>query len=245
MYDYLFLVFCVSNRCRAERNFGPGGRKPEDLFIFVQGESFWIEMEEEDVFSGGGVRPVGDSELMDRLRRGDREAFGSIYRRYQANLYTLALRYLKNQADAEDAVQQLFVKLWTIREALYVTTNLRGYLYVMLKHSVLNYMRDHASALQHNYAIVQKGPTCDDDLYTYAERCHRTDLLNWAIGHLPLQQRQVAMMRCEGYSNREIAQRMHLSVNTVNTHYRECVKSLKSYLLHAIKVFLLFYGLMR
>ena len=194
---------------------------------------------DEDRIRDGG-RLIDDSELMERLRKGDRDAFACIYRRYRLNLYTLAMRYLKNRADAEDAVQQLFVKLWSIREALYITTNLRGYLYAMLKHSVLNHLRNHTSALQHNYAIVQKGPTCDDDLFTYAERHHREDLLSWAIGQLPHQQRQVAMMRCEGYSNREIAQRMHLSVNTVNTHYRECVKSLKTFLQHTSKLFILF-----
>ena len=192
--------------------------------------------------SGDAMRgTIDDRELLDRLRRGDRQAFECIYRRYSARLYTLAMRYMKNRANAEDAVQQLFVKLWTIREALNVTSNLGGYLHVMLKHLVLNYMRNHTNALQHNYKIVQKGPMCDDDLYTYAERHHQADLLTLAIEQLPRQQRTVATMRCEGYSNQEIAQRMNLSVNTVNTHYRACVKALRAYMLHAAEVFVIFY----
>ena len=84
----------------------------------------------------------GDLALLERLRKGDRAAFEAIYRRYHAKLYTLALRYLKNRADTEDALQQLFVKLWTAREALFITRNLSGYLYGMLKHQVLNQIRN-------------------------------------------------------------------------------------------------------
>lgn len=176
----------------------------------------------------------GDTEedlaLLERLRKGDRAAFEAIYRRYHARLYTLALRYLKNRADTEDALQQLFVKLWTAREALFITRNLSGYLYGMLKHQVLNQIRNNVNALQHNYRIVQKQPQYDDDLYTLAERSHRIELLGQAIATLPPQQRAVATMRCEGYSNQEIAARLNLSIHTVNTHYREYLKRLKSLL---------------
>ena len=176
----------------------------------------------------------GDTEedlaLLERLRKGDRAAFEAIYRRYHARLYTLALRYLKNRADTEDALQQLFVKLWTAREALFITRNLSGYLYGMLKHQVLNQIRNNVTALHHTYRIVQKQPQYDDDLYTLAERSHRIELLGQAIATLPPQQRAVATMRCEGYSNQEIAARLNLSIHTVNTHYRECLKRLKSLL---------------
>lgn len=182
---------------------------------------------------------VDERTLLERLRKGDRAAFDAIYRRYHAKLYTQAVRYLKNRADAEDAVQQLFVKLWGVREALFVTQNLQGYLYAMLKHLVLNHIRNNVNALQYNYRIVQKQPQYDDDLYTYAERHHRTELLQQAIAQLPPQQRTVTAMRCEGYSNREIAARLNLSIHTVNTHYRESVKTLKGWLANTIKLLII------
>ena len=170
-----------------------------------------------------------DRELIERLSRDDRIAFAGIYRRYHAELYTLAVKWLKNRQDAEDVVQQVFVKLWTIRGTLVVAQTLRGYLFAMTRHAVLNQIRNSNSALRHNYRIVQQQPSYDDDLYTYAERHHRTQLLEAAIGILPPRQRAVATMRCQGYSNQEIAQRMGLSVHTVNTHWRECMKTLKNH----------------
>lgn len=184
--------------------------------------------------------PENDNELLKRLKAGDRNAFADIYRKYHAELYTFAMHYMKNRQDAEDIMQQVFVKFWTIREALLISSNPKSYLYAMVKHHVMNYIRDKNNALQHNYRIVQQTATCDDDLYMYAERHHLTELLETAIDRLPGQQQIVARMRCEGYSNQEIAARLNLSVHTVNTHYRECVKRLKACLPRLAKMFIIY-----
>lgn len=181
-----------------------------------------------------------DHELLNRLQNGDREAFTCIYERYHANLYTLAMRYLKDRAEVDDIIQQSFVKLWSIREALVVTSNLKGYLFAIVKHQVMNYIRNKNNALQHNYKIIQQQPSSDDDLYMYAERHYLTEQLTEAIGRLPTQQRAVARMRCEGYSNQEIAQKLNLSINTVNTHYRDCLKTLKTYFAQLVKILILY-----
>lgn len=181
-----------------------------------------------------------DQTLLEQLRKGDRDAFACIYKRYYPMLYPFAMRYVKSEADAEDVLQQVFVKLWTVREALFVTSSLKGYLFSMTKYQVLNFIRNSNNALQHNYRICQQQPAYDDDLYTYAERHHRVELLDEAIRKLPAQQRKVATMRCEGYSNQEIAQRLGLSIHTVNTHYRECIKTLKAFLAGIVKFFIIY-----
>ncbi len=182
---------------------------------------------------------AGDSDLLLWLRRGDLKAFNTIYWKYHAPLYTLAMRYIKSRPDVEDILQQVFVKLWTSREAVFITTSLKGYLSAMTKHAVMNYIRNSNNALQHNYRIVQQQPDYDDDLYMYAERNHLHDVLRMGISQLPPQQRIVARMRCEGYSNQEIAKKLNLSINTVNTHYRACVKNLKHLLDSFIKLIII------
>lgn len=184
-----------------------------------------------------------DTELLNLLREDDRSAFEIIYRRYQPRLYTLAMRYLKNQADAEDIVQQLFIKLWNIRKTHLVSISLHGYLYGMLKHSILNLIRNNRKAIINNYKIAQKQLQYDDDLYTYAERHHKSELLRSVINRLPSQQRIVTQMRCEGYTNQEIARILNLSIHTVNIHYRESVKTLKTLLHNTVKFIFIFINL--
>lgn len=168
-----------------------------------------------------------DRKLLLGLRNSDSAAFARIYERYHSMLYTFALKFIKSRADVEDILQSVFVKLWVSRSSIFITTSIRGYLFAMTKNAIMNHIRNSNTALRHNYSIVQQQPECDDDLYTYAERNHTLELLHMVIDGLPPQQRMVATMRCEGYSNAEIAKKANLSIHTVNTHYRACVRTLK------------------
>ncbi len=168
-----------------------------------------------------------DRTLLKGLRDSDRDAFAAIYERHYAMLYTFALKFLKSREDAEDILQSVFVKLWTSRSAVFITASLRSYLFAMVKNAVMNHIRNSNSAVRHNYRIAQQQPDRDEDLYTYAERNHASEVLLMLMETLPPQQRMVARLRCEGYSNAEIAKMSKLSIHTVNSHYRACTKALR------------------
>lgn len=53
-----------------------------------------------------------DEDLLTSLRQGSEDAFTVIYERYHKLLYVLAYKYLKSTYSSEDAVQQVFLKLW-------------------------------------------------------------------------------------------------------------------------------------
>lgn len=180
-----------------------------------------------------------DKELLTLLKKSDREAFTAIYRRYHTLLYTYAMRYLKSRPDVEDILQSVFVKLWMARDAIFVSTSLKSYLFAMTKNSVMNHIRNSNRALQHHYRIAQQAQNYDDDLYMYAERNHLTEVLQLAIRQLPPQQQTVATMRCEGFSNLEIAQSMQLSIHTVNAHCRALMKTLKAHLDSFVKILII------
>lgn len=170
---------------------------------------------------------IDDQILLERLIKSDDEAFSMIYSRYHALLYTFILRYIKNTVVTEDILQQVFVKLWEIREALFIHTALKNYLYTMARNMALNYIRNSYRALQHNYIISQIIPDTDDCSAQFSSDPSILDYLERAILQLPPQQRNVVAMRREGLTNKEIAEKMSLSVNTVNTHYRDGLKTLR------------------
>lgn len=170
-----------------------------------------------------------DEDLLVSLSQGDEEAFTVIYERYHKLLYVLAYRYLKSSPSAEDAVQQVFLKLWESRTLLLVNVNLRNYLYTMLKNHVLNEIRNNSNAIEKNYAIVQATPGYEDELFAKIEEKDLMDHFYQAIEHLPMQKRQVCLYKLKGnLSNQEIAEQMHLSVPTVKTHYAQAIKMLRA-----------------
>lgn len=178
-------------------------------------------------FNVTDCRELNDMELIVLLGRGDKSAFTEIYNRYISQLYTLAYRYIKDEDVAKDILQQVFEKLWMIRGGISPTLQIKSYLYAMTRNAVMNYIRNNRTALQHNYVIAQRRGDIEEDIYEKAEAQGRVDELMDAIGKLPEQQRKVALYRCEGLSNVEIAKLMNLSLNTVNSHYMQCLKNLK------------------
>ena len=187
-------------------------------------------------------RNLEDQELVTLLKTGDKIAFTVIYERYVRVLYTLVVRYVKNREDTLDILQVTFEKLWMLKEELIPSMSIKSYLYTMTKNAVLNYVRNQNNALIHNYKIVQQRGEIEDDIYLQAEQRGEIQELFAAINQLPEQQKKVAQYRCEGFSNKEIAQMMGLSLNTVNSHYSQCLKNLKkklSYIVEFILVFIL------
>jgi len=67
-----------------------------------------------------------DTELVDLLKSGDHAAFTEIFHRYSPLLYSHANNKLRNDTEARDVVQEIFVKLWAKREELDLKTNLPG-----------------------------------------------------------------------------------------------------------------------
>lgn len=157
-----------------------------------------------------------DEDLLASLRQGSEDAFTIIYKRYHKLLYVLAYKYLKSTYSSEDAVQQVFLKLWEARSLLMVNVNLRNYLYTMLKNHVLNEIRNNNSAVEKNYEIVQSVPEYEDELLIKIEEQDMMSHFYQAIDHLPEQKRQVCLYKLKGnLSNQEIADKMNISVPTV------------------------------
>lgn len=171
---------------------------------------------------------------------GNRDAFTCLYHRYFYYLYTLAMRYIKDESESEDILQQVFIKFWQMRDSGVIKDNVRGYLFAMTRNSILNYVRNKNRLLQRNYRLSQEVNEDEQDIWVMADKEDLILEMKKAIDGLPPQQKQVANLRCEGLSNQEIASRLHLSLNTVNSHYTKGLKALKT-ALGALMSFILIY----
>jgi RNA polymerase sigma-70 factor (ECF subfamily) len=94
------------------------------------------------------------------------------------------------------------------------------------------------NAIEKNYEMAQLADKYDDDLVGNLEDAEMREQLYKAIEHLPEQKRQVCLYKLEGnISNREIAEKMKISVSTVKTHYSQATQMLR---MHLGKLFTLF-----
>ncbi len=172
-----------------------------------------------------------DSALLDLLQKGSSVAFTFIYNRYHKMLYVIAFRYLKDRTMAEDAVQQIFTRLWDAHQDLIISVSLRNYLHTMIKNYILNQMRNDNTAMIKNYQVYQQTSGVEDDLIDKIEKKELLSLLYKGIELLPDQKKIICKLKLEGkFSNQEIADKMEISINTVKSHYLQSVNILREYL---------------
>ncbi|MFP5154960.1 RNA polymerase subunit sigma-70 [Bacteroides clarus] len=188
---------------------------------------------------------MDDETLFARVERGDVEAFTVVYKKYHKLLYVLAYRYLMNKTMAEDAVQHVFTRFWEFRSELRVGVSLKNYLATMTKNHILNVIRNENTAVAKNYEIAQSTPEYEDTLVENLEKKELMSLFYQALDKLPSQKREICMMKVrDELTNQEIAERMHLSVNTIKTHYSEALKLLRAHL-HKLLIFVTYLTLLK
>ena len=188
-----------------------------------------------------------DEQLFNLIEGGDKMAFTEAYNKYHRLLYSVSYRYLMDREKAEEAVQYVFVRLWEYRSDLNIGISLKNYLFTMTKNYVLNVIRDENTAIEKQYELAQRTSEFEDDFVEKLEKRERMDIFYKALDKLPEQKREICLLKVrEELSNKEIAERMNLSVNTIKTHYSESLKLLRMYLKKMLMIilFLILLGVM-
>lgn len=155
-------------------------------------------------------------------------------------IYVLSYRYLMDEERAKDVVQYVFVKLWEYRAELNIGISLKNFLFTMAKNYILNLIRNENTALEKQYEIAQQVLGYEDDLVEKLERREQMSLFYQALAKLPEQKKRICVMKIrEEMSNKEIAERLNVSINTVKTHYAEALKLLRRELLKLLMIIII------
>lgn len=163
--------------------------------------------------------PPCDREWIVRLKRGDRSAFRDVYDHYHKLFYVIAYRYLACEDLAKDAVQDLFVTLWTRRNSLKESKSLGGYLRIVLRNQILNQLRDRKREILPSVDGTLNRVAGSDRTDRMVHEQEVEELFQQGLNHLPDRRRTVVELKASGMTNDDIANHLHISVNTVKVHY--------------------------
>ncbi|MBX2991660.1 MAG: RNA polymerase sigma factor [Bacteroidetes bacterium] len=87
------------------------------------------------------MHPDSDEELLERIRRGERTALAHLYSRYKVHLFRFCLHLLKNEAQAEDAVHDTFVKICNGAHTVGNPGSFRGWIFQIARNEALMNLR--------------------------------------------------------------------------------------------------------
>jgi RNA polymerase sigma-70 factor (ECF subfamily) len=170
-----------------------------------------------------------DEHLIDRMRQHDESAYRLLVERHIDRAYGLALRILKSPADAEDVVQDAFVKVWLNREKWQAG---RAKFSTWLYRVILNRCIDLRRMPHAEWIDVVPEPA--DDAEDCVVTIHRQEIygrLESAVDQLPPQQRTAILLSYyEELSNAEIAEVMSISVSAAEALLKRGRQGLRGFL---------------
>jgi RNA polymerase sigma-70 factor (ECF subfamily) len=132
----------------------------------------------------------------------DAETFKQQYLPHHAKLYRIAFRLLGNRNDAEDIVQEAYIKLWQKRDDLKDVLNTESFAVTVLKNLCLDFLRQHRPESGQVPDILPEG---EDSLMEQIENRDRLALVERIVAQLPEQQKRLVQLKhWEGLPDREI-----------------------------------------
>jgi RNA polymerase sigma-70 factor (family 1) len=182
-----------------------------------------------------------DKALFERIATGDEAAFSVLFFRYTARLAPFVTRLLQSERWSEEIVQDVFMRLWQNRQQLASIEHPGAYLYQMASNRTLDYIKKNAREVKLQYYAARwvKGAADHPDAQRDFQEIE--NLLKEAVNQLPAQRRRVyQLVREEGLSHAEIADRLQISKHTVRNHVAEALHEIRSYLrAHGVMVIFL------
>ncbi|MBW6480204.1 MAG: RNA polymerase sigma-70 factor [Bacteroidales bacterium] len=168
---------------------------------------------------------ITDPNIFQHIRKGDEAAFSRLFDGYYAALCFFAVKYLGDLDLSRSLVQQVFVDLWVKREKTEVISSVKSYLYRSVKNRCIDHLRKEKNTSEISESVENLNQMPFRDLVEEAEL---NDLINKSINQLPEKCREVFLLcRFEGLKYAEIAQKLNISVKTVEMQMGIALKKLR------------------
>ncbi len=173
-------------------------------------------------------------ELVLALKSSDHDALKKLYDQFYLDLYYFALKYLRNKALAEDAVQDTFIVIWDERFRVDANKSIRAFLFTILKNQILNIIRKYKKEILtafENQISVPVPTYPDEESMNQGKGLKITEVIMKVVERLPERQKEIFIKKVlDGNKNNQVANDLAISENTVKVHYQRSLKTIKAYL---------------
>ena len=173
-----------------------------------------------------------EKELIIALKQGNEKAFNILYKQYWKQVYNFCRLYLTNTEEAEEVVQDVFVRLWQSRDFLRENDNFKGLLFIISRNLVFNQTRKSFNHDFYTLSLLEALENMpEENSYDIEKELEAKDLsayIDLLIAELPPQRQKIyKMSRESGMNNEEIARELGINKRTVENHLSQALTDIR------------------
>lgn len=178
------------------------------------------------------VLPTNDFE---KIQSGDISAYEKIFKDYYSFLCRQAFKILNDADEAEEIVQEIFVRIWNKRQEISINSSLKNYLIQSVKNRCFNHIKHHAVRREYSNEYSKEQNFIDDANPLITSELDKK--IEKAINRLPVERKKIFLMsRQEGLKYKEIADALGISIKTVENQMGKALKHLREELVEYLTI---------
>jgi len=185
-----------------------------------------------------------DRALITSLKNGNIASFDKLFAKYSEKLYIFAIGYLKKQEDAEGLVQEVFIKVWEKRIELKEDLSFKSFLFTIAYNTIIDFFRKWSKEEECLEYLRKNLNLTHNEVEKKVEYSELEELTRKTIEKLSPKRKLIyRLSRQKELTNKEIAERLKISIKTVEYHMSLALKFLKEQLGKELLPSLLFFYL--
>ncbi|MBS1664324.1 MAG: RNA polymerase sigma-70 factor [Bacteroidetes bacterium] len=169
-----------------------------------------------------------ENNLLARIAEGDEKAFGVLFHHYRERIYSYAYHLSGNNAQADELVQDVFLKVWLNREKIPHVLRFDSWLFTIARNQIFDLLKNMAKEASLRRQIAELLSVSDNPVEDHILSRENEEQLQRALDQLSPRQKLIfTLSRNQGMKHEEIASRLHISRHTVKTHLVQALKTLR------------------
>lgn len=173
---------------------------------------------------------TNEKELLLRLRDGNKSAFEQLYRMYSKRILINTLKMVKDEDEAQEILQDVFIRIWNNRESLDSDKPFQSYVFSIAQNLVRDFFRKAALDRKMQAVLIEQSTELYDHIESHLYFKESNAILQDAIDALPLQRKKIyTLCKIEGKSYNEVAKIMGITVSTVDNQLVKATQGVRAY----------------
>jgi RNA polymerase sigma-70 factor, ECF subfamily len=186
-----------------------------------------------------------DGELMQEIKADNMFAFDALFKKYSKRIFKFGYSILKSTEESENLIQDVFLNLWENRHKVEHDSSIKSYVFTITYNTAISVLRKKAREEKFFEYLKSLQELHEEPVIAEIEFNELSDKLDGIINKLPQRQKEVYQLhKIEGLTYKQIAERLNISVNTIENHMATALKTIRknlgSYSLVAILFWYLF-----